>query len=41
LTGAEIVHGRIGAGETLQIVSQMPEGGALFGDGGSNRRWGP
>jgi hypothetical protein len=32
-TGAEIVHGRVIAGEALQIVSQMPEGGVLFGDG--------
>jgi NAD kinase len=32
-TGAEIVHGPIGAGATLEIVSEMPEGGVLFGDG--------
>jgi hypothetical protein len=32
-TGIENVHGRYGAGDTREIVSQMPESGVLFGDG--------
>jgi NAD kinase len=33
VTGAEIVAGTLRAGETLQIVSQMPQGGCVFSDG--------
>jgi NAD kinase len=32
-SGAEIVHGRIGAGRPLEIVSRMPQNGVIFGDG--------
>jgi hypothetical protein len=32
-TGATLVHGRIGPGEALEIVSQMPQNGCIFSDG--------
>jgi len=32
-SSAQIVHGRIDAGESLQIVSQMPQDGVIFSDG--------
>ena len=32
-TGAEMVFGRIAAGKTLEILSQMPEDGVVFSDG--------
>ena len=32
-TGAGLVHGRIEAGETLEVVSQMPQNGVVFSDG--------
>jgi len=33
MSSAEIVYGSIAAGESLQIVSQMPHGGVIFSDG--------
>lgn len=33
VSSAEIVFGRIGPGESLTIVSQMPAGGVIFSDG--------
>ena len=32
-SGAEIIAGEIENGETLDLVSQMPQGGVIFGDG--------
>jgi Predicted sugar kinase len=32
-TGATLVHGRIGPGAVLEIVSQMADGGVIFSDG--------
>ncbi len=32
-TGAELVFGRIAAGQQLEIMSQMPEDGVIFSDG--------
>jgi hypothetical protein len=32
-SGAEIVHGRIEADASLEIVSQMPQNGVIFSDG--------
>lgn len=32
-TGAELVYGRIERGQSLEVVSQMPEGGVIFSDG--------
>lgn len=32
-SSAQLVFGRIGAGESLDIVSQMPQGGVIFSDG--------
>jgi NAD kinase len=32
-SGATLVHGRIGPGEALEIVSQMPQNGCIFSDG--------
>jgi hypothetical protein len=32
-TGAGIVTGSLGPGEEIEVVSQMPQGGAIFGDG--------
>ena len=33
VSSAELVYGRIAAGETLEVVSRMPQGGVIFGDG--------
>ncbi len=32
-SGADIIAGEIAQGETLDLVSQMPQGGVIFGDG--------
>ena len=32
-SGADIIAGEIGPNETLDLVSQMPQGGVIFGDG--------
>ena len=32
-TGATLVHGILGAGDALEIVSQMPQNGCIFSDG--------
>jgi NAD kinase len=32
-TGASLVSGRVTRGHTLDVVSRMPEGGVIFGDG--------
>ena len=32
-SGASLMHGTIGPGETLELVSQMEQGGVMFGDG--------
>jgi hypothetical protein len=36
VSSADLVFGQIGAGETLEIVSQMPQNGVIFSDGVEN-----
>ena len=33
VSGADIVFGEIGPGQSLQIISHMPQGGVIFSDG--------